>query len=234
MLDFLKPRHLRYRSMEEWRERENITSFLHPENPKLEMRLRHQLQELRMHLWKSHIAELPKWERKQLKDGTHPSMSAHGFEMSKLIFEEFRDGMVALTYVVEVTMVTRHMEPIVFRVRVVQGTGWRVWQEHIPPFYRGYEVLVTTAKTSKPALTRESAEDLIPNGMSEAEVYLRLGINANVTHGKNGSKSLTYLFHFPPPPPAVSPKIGEITVVISHGVVVDRQFGQQPAPIPSN
>jgi hypothetical protein len=226
MLDFLKPRHLRYRSMEEWREGENITSFRHPENPRLEARLRRQLHSLRRHLWKRHVRKLPPWERKEMKDGTHPSLSPNGFERARLIFEEFRDHLVALPYVVEVTMVTRHKEPIVFGVKVIAGTGWRAWQEHVPPFYRGFEVLVSVAKSSKPALTRESAEELIPNGMSEAEVYARLGNKAHVTHGKNGSKSLTYLFHFPPAPPGVDPKIGGLTVVISHGVVVDRQIGQ--------
>jgi hypothetical protein len=226
MLDFLKPRHLRYRSMEEWREGENITSFRHPENPKLEKRLRRQLHSLRMHLWKRHIANLPTWERKQMKEGTHPSMALNGFEHAKLIFEEFRERVAALPYVVEVTMVTRHLERMVFGVKVIAGTGWRMWQEHLPPFYRGFEVLVSVAKSCKPALTRESAEELIPNGMGEADVYARLGKNAHVTHGKNGTKSLTYLFHFPPPPPGVDPKIAGITVVISNGVVVDRQVGQ--------
>jgi hypothetical protein len=226
MLEFLKPRHLRYHSMEEWRATENITSFHHPENPRLEARLRRQLQGLRKHLWKRHVARLTTWERKQMKTGTHPSQSHKSFEPARLIFEEFRDRASAQPYVEEVTMVTRHMEPIVFRVKVIEGTGWRMWQEHVPPFYRGFEVLVTSAKTSKPALTPESAEKLIPNGMSEADVYVRLGTNVRVTHGKNGSKSLTYLFHFPPPPPGVDPKIGGITVVISNGIVMDRQVGQ--------
>lgn len=222
MLEFLKPRHLRYHSMEEWRERENITSFRHPENPRLEARLRRQLQGLRKHLWKRHIAQLAPWERSQLKAGTHPSMSHKGFELAKPIFEEFRTRVTALPFVEEVTMVTRHMEPIVFRVKVIQGIGWRTWQEQIPPFYRGFEIIVTSAKTPKPALTPETAEKLIPNGMAETDVYGRLGTNVRVTHGKNG-KSLKFLFHFPPLPPGVDPKVSGITVVISNGVVVDRQ-----------
>jgi hypothetical protein len=224
MLDFLKPRHLRYHSMEEWREKENVTSFHHPENPALEARLRRQLEGLRTHLWKRHVAQLETWERRQLKDGTHPSQSHKGFELAKSIFEEFRARIIAFPYVEEVTMVTRHMEPVVFRVKVTHGTSWRTWQEHVPQFYRGFEVIVTSAKSSRPSLTRDSAEKLIPNGMSEAEVYAHLGTNVRVTQGKNGHKSLTYLFHFPPPPPKVDPKVGGITVVVSNGIVVDRQF----------
>ena len=145
--------------------------------------------------------------------------------MAKPIFEEFRSTLTGRPFVEEVTMVTQHMKPIIFRVKVTRGASWRVWQEHIPPFYRGFEVVVTAAINSKPALTRETAGQLIPNGMSEAQVYAHLGTNARVTMGKD-VKSLTYLFHFPPPPPKVDPKVGSMTVVISNGVVVDRQFGE--------
>lgn len=223
MFDFLKPRHLRYRSVEEWRERENITSFWHPENPRLEVRLQRQLKELREHLWNRHTRHLTRDERSQLKSGTHPSLSHKGFDTAKPIFEEFRAHVGAHPFVEEVTMVTQHMKPIIFRVKVARNASWRVWQEHIPPFYRGFEVVVSAAINAKPALTRESADKLIPNGMTEAQVYAHLGTNARVTHGKDG-KALTYLFHFPPPPPKVDPKVGSMTVLISNGVVVDRQF----------
>jgi len=226
MFDFLKPQHLRYRSVEEWRERENITSFWHPENPGLEVRLQRHLKQLREHLWKRHLKELTRDERNQIKTGTHPSQSHKGFEMAKPIFEEFRSRVAAHPFVEEVTMVTQHMKPIVFRVKVARGSTWRVWQEHIPPFYRGFEVVVTTAINTKPALTRETAGRLIPNGMSEAQVYAHLGTNARVTLGKD-VKSLTYLFHFPPSPPKVDPKVGSMTVVISNGVVVDRVIGDE-------
>lgn len=225
MFDFLKPRHLRYRSVEEWRERENITSFWHPENPKLEVRLQRHLTQLREHLWTRHLKRLSREERKQIKEGTHPSLSHKGFELAKPVFEEFRSLVARHPFVAEVTMVTQHMKPIIFRVKVARDATWRVWQEHIPAFYRGFEVVVTRAINSKPALTRETAVKLIPNGMSEAQVYEHLGTNARVTLG-NGMKSLTYLFHFPPPPPKVDPKVGSMTVLISNGVVVDRQFGE--------
>lgn len=225
MFDFLKPRHLRYRSVEEWRERENITSFWHPGNPRLEARLQRHLTELRQYLWKRHLKQLTREERDQIKTGTHPSLSHKGFEMAKPIFEQFRSLVASHSFVEEVTMVTQHMKPIVFRVKVARDATWRVWQEHIPPFYHGFEVVVTRAVSSKPELTRESAERLIPNGMTEAQVYEHLGTNARVTLGKD-MKSLTYLFHFPPPPPKVDPKVGSMTVLISKGVVIDRQFGE--------
>jgi hypothetical protein len=225
MFEFLKPRHLRYRSVEEWRERENITSFRHPENPRLEARLQRHLRELRAHLWKRHLRRLTREERKHLKEGTHPSLSHRGFELAKPVFEEFRLRVAIHPFVEEVTMVTQHMKPIIFRVKVVRNATWRVWQEHIPAFFRGFEVVVTVAINAKPALTRESADKLIPNGMTEAQVYAHLGTNARVTLGKGG-KALTYLFHFPPPPPKVDPKVGSITVLIANGVVVDRQFSE--------
>ena len=227
MLDFLKPRHLRYHSVEEWRERENIRSFRHPEKPSLEARLHRQLEELRSHLWKKHLRGLTKDERRQLKEGTHPSQSHKGFEEAKSIFEEFRAKVSALPYVEEVSMTTRHMQPIVFRVKLAQDVSWRVWQERIPSFYRGFEVIVGTAHGRKPALTRENAATLIPNGMSENDVYANLGTNATVSFVNGGHKFLSYLFHFPPSPPKVEPKIDGMTVVIANGRVVDRKFGHE-------
>jgi hypothetical protein len=226
MWDFLKPRHLRYHSVEEWRERENITSFQHPENPKLEARLNRHLKELRNHLWKKHLRQLTREERQQLKAGNHPSQSHKGFELAAPIFDQFRSKVAALPYVDEVAMVTRHLQPIVFRVKLAQGVNWRVWQEHIPPFYRGFEVVVTWAQSRKPALTHETAANLIPNGMSENDVYALLGTNARVSVVNGSQKHLSYLFQFPPFPPKLEPKIGAITVVISNGAVIDRRFEQ--------
>ena len=177
-------------------------------------------------MWSRHLKHLTRDERKQIGTGTHPSQSHKGFEAAKPIFEEFRSRVAAHPFVEEVTMVTQHMKPIIFRVKVTRGATWRVWQEHLPPFYRGFEVVVTPAINAKPALTRQSAGQLIPNGMSEAQVYAHLGTNARVTLGKD-MKSLTYLFHFPPSPPKVDPKVGSITVVISNGVVVDRVVGDE-------
>src|SRR5215469_9812256 len=110
MFDFLKARHLRYRSVEEWRERENITSFMHPENPGLEVRLQRHLKQLREHLWKRHLKQLTRDERKQIETGTHPSQSHRGFEMAKPTFEEFRSHVASYPFVEEVTMVTQHMK----------------------------------------------------------------------------------------------------------------------------
>lgn len=224
MFDFLRPRHLRYRSVEEWRERESITSFQHPENPKLEARLNRHLRQLRNHLWKKHLRQLTREERQQLKTGNHPSQSHKGFEMAAPIFEEFRSRVAALPYVEEVAMVTRHLQPIVFRVKLAQDVNWRVWQEHIPSFYRGFEVVVNRAQSRKPALTNETAATLIPNGMSENDVYALLGTNARVSVVNGGQKHLSYLFQFPPLPPKVDPKIHALTVVVSKGVVIGRKF----------
>jgi hypothetical protein len=223
MFDFLKPRHLRYRSMEEWRERENITSFRHPENPRLEARLQRQFEELRKHLWKRHLKRLTSQERKDIKAGKHPSQSHKHIEQARVIFEEFRSRVAVLSYVAEVSMVAR--EQIAFRVRLKEETNWRIWHEQIPPFYRGFEVLVMFTRGVRPVLTRESAAALVPNGMSESDVYAQLGTNATVWPGKNGEKHLTYLFHLNAPP-KLDAKIDTMTVVISNGVVADRQFGK--------
>lgn len=223
MFDFLKPRHLRYRSMEEWRERENITSFRHPENPRLEARLRQQFEALRKHLWKRHLKQLTLQERNDIKAGKHSSQSHKHIEKAREIFEEFRSRVAGLPYVAEVSMVAR--EQITFRVRLGQETSWQVWHEQVPPFYRGFEVFVTFTPGARPALTRDSAAALIPNGMSERDVYAQLGTNATVSHGKNGEKNLTYLFHLNAPP-KLDAKIDTMTVVISNGTVADRQFGK--------
>lgn len=226
MLDFLKPRHLRYHSVEEWRDREKITSFRHPGRPQLEARLSRQLDELRRHLWRRHLKELTREERRQIEKGLHPSQSHKRIDEAKAIFEEFRSRVAHLPYVTEVTMVARQMEHTVLRVKLGQDVGWRVWQEHIPPFYRGFEVHVVFAKPERPPLTEETAAKLVPNGMSEADVYAHLGTNPTVALGSGGRKFLTYPFHFLPAPPRVDPKIDTMTVVIANGLVVDRKFGK--------
>jgi hypothetical protein len=209
--------------MEEWRERENITSFRHPENPRLEARLHRHFEELRTHLWKRHLKQLTSQERKDIKAGKHLSQSHKHIEKAREIFEEFRSRVAGLPYVAEVSMVAR--EQIAFRVRLGEETSWRVWHEQIPPFYRGFEVFVMFTRDTRPVLTQASAAVLIPNGMSERDVYAQLGTNATVSHGKNGEKSLTYLFHLNAPP-KLDTKIDAMTVVISNGTVVDRQFGE--------
>ena len=228
MFDFLKPRHLRYRSMEEWRERENIRSFRHPENPDLEKKLTRQLERLRKHLWKKHLAQLSPEERRQIKKGDHPSQSHLRIDQAKPFFDEFRLRVGHLSYISDVTMVARQVQAngIVIRLKLAQGVSWRVWREHIPNYFRGFEVQVTQSAPEKPQLTRESAGKLIPNGMTETQVYAKLGTKATASLSKNGQKLLAYSFHLPPAPPRVEPKIGGITVVLNNGVVVDRQFSK--------
>src|ERR1700757_2431234 len=109
MFNFLKPRHLRYNSMEEWRDKENIRSFRHPEKPELERRLTRQLQELREYLWRQHLKQLTREERKQLYNRNHPSQSHMRIDRAKPIFDEFRLRMSPLPYISDVTMVARHM-----------------------------------------------------------------------------------------------------------------------------
>jgi hypothetical protein len=228
MLNFLKPRHLRYHSMEEWRAKENIRSFSHPEKPDLERRLTRQLEELREHLWKVHVKLLTRDERKQLQQGNHPSQSHTRIDQAKPIFDEFRLRVSPLPYVSDVTMVARHTpeDGILIRLKVAHDVSWHVWRQHIPTFFRGFEVLVSQAISERPALTRDSADKLIPNGMTEGQVYAHLGMKATVSLGKNGYKYLVYSFHLPPAPPKLDPRIEGITVILNNGVVVDRQFGR--------
>jgi hypothetical protein len=148
MLSFLKPRHLRYRSIEEWMEREHIKSRVHPEDPALQDRLFQQLGALRMHLWEQHIAHLTAEERHQLESGQHPSQSHARVHQAQPIFEEFRSRVACLPYVVEVVMGMYHADRIVFDVKLASDVGWRIWQKDIAPFYRGFEVFVGLWKNS--------------------------------------------------------------------------------------
>jgi hypothetical protein len=69
-------------------------------------------------------------------------------------------------------------------------------------------------------LTKENADRIIPNGMSESNVYELLGTNAIAKPDVLGRKCLIYMFPFFPPPPGVKPKIASLQVIISNGVVV--------------
>ena len=76
----------------------------------------------------------------------------------------------------------------------------------------------------KPTLTQKSAEKLIPDGMSEAQVYELLGTNGSVSFGPHGEKYVLYFFTFTGLPPKVETKIDVMSVVFSNGVVIARQF----------
>ena len=76
----------------------------------------------------------------------------------------------------------------------------------------------------KPALTQKTAGKLIPNGMSEAQVYEILGTNGVVSYGRHGEKCVSYFFLFTGRPPKVETKMDTMGVVFSNGVVIERQF----------
>ena len=76
----------------------------------------------------------------------------------------------------------------------------------------------------KPSLTEKNADKLIPDGMSEAQVYKMLGTNYTKAVGLHGEKEILYFFKYYQPPKVV-PKVDTMIVVISNGVVIGRQAG---------
>jgi hypothetical protein len=76
----------------------------------------------------------------------------------------------------------------------------------------------------KPILTQTSAERLIPDGMSEVQVYEMLGTNGSVSFGPHGEKYVWYFFQFTGLPPKMDTKVDVMGVVFSNGVVIARQF----------
>jgi hypothetical protein len=76
----------------------------------------------------------------------------------------------------------------------------------------------------KPALTKQSARKVIPDGMSEARGYETLGTNGSVTVGQHGEKIVWYFFRFTGLPPKVETKIDTMGVVLSNGFVIGRRF----------
>jgi len=90
----------------------------------------------------------------------------------------------------------------------------------------GAIVIVSAITGCKPTLTQANASKLIPNGMSESDVYKMLGTSAITSTGNHGEKYLIYFFPFFEQPPGVEPKVETMTVIISNGVVIDRQFGE--------
>lgn len=90
----------------------------------------------------------------------------------------------------------------------------------------GAVAIVVATTGCKPTLTQANASKLIPDGMSESNVYKMLGTNAIISTGNHGEKYLLYFFPFFDQPPRVKPKIDTMMVIISNGVVIDRRFGQ--------
>jgi hypothetical protein len=73
-------------------------------------------------------------------------------------------------------------------------------------------------------LTQANAAAVIPNGMSEAEVYEILGTNGNVATGAHGEKMVMYFFPFTGKPPQIETKLPLMTVVFSNAAVIERRF----------
>lgn len=76
----------------------------------------------------------------------------------------------------------------------------------------------------KPVLNQKTAERLIPNGMSEAEVYKILGTNGLDSSGRNGEKIVHYFFPFTGQPPKIKNDLPAMTVVFSNGLVISKQY----------
>lgn len=85
-------------------------------------------------------------------------------------------------------------------------------------------VLLVFAIGCNRALTQKTADKLIPNGMSEAQVYEMLGTNGVVSFATNGEKWVTYFFPFTGQPLKTKTDLVAMTVVFSNGVVIGRSF----------
>ena len=88
----------------------------------------------------------------------------------------------------------------------------------------GLLVVLVIVAGCKPVLTQKNAGKVIPNGVSEAQVYEMLGTNGSVSFGPRGEKHVLYFFQFTESPPTVDVKIDVMDVVFSNGVVIARQF----------
>ena len=76
----------------------------------------------------------------------------------------------------------------------------------------------------KRVLNQDTADNVIPNGMSEAQVYDILGTNGSVTFGRNGEKFVHYFFPFTGPPLRIKTHLAAMTVIFSNGVVISKSF----------
>jgi hypothetical protein len=81
-------------------------------------------------------------------------------------------------------------------------------------------IAVLSISGCKRSLTATNANKIIPNGMSESDVYAILGTNAVVSPDNYGRKHLIYFFQFFPPP-GINIKIASLQVIVSNGVVVE-------------
>ncbi len=85
-------------------------------------------------------------------------------------------------------------------------------------------VILASGAGCEPVLNQKSAERLIPNGMNEAQVNRLLGTNGIISTGWHGEKFIHYFFAFVEQPPGIKNELVALTIVISNGVVIERQF----------
>jgi hypothetical protein len=107
-----------------------------------EARFMSEYAKVRAAMWERHYRTLSSAEKAMLDDDTHPSSSWDRAVEAEFYLEEFRKVVEKSGFVSRVTMDLYHGNTIVFTVHLNRELRWRDYRQHIPEFYRGFQVFV--------------------------------------------------------------------------------------------
>lgn len=135
-------KHLKYGSVEEWLEDENIPNgILNVDDKQLRDKYLKEYGELRQHLFDKHIKSLPKEDQELFEKGRHPSQSHEFKAKAKPYADALEKQLSSLGFVGNVSIGYYQMDRIVLSVDTNREISK---EEHnmIPWLYKGFETKV--------------------------------------------------------------------------------------------
>ena len=133
-------KHLRYDSVEQWMEAENIPkNFIMIKDDKLRDQYITQYAELREHLYIKHVKLLSIGEQKLIESGNHPSQNHSLSDEAEKYVDDFKKELSGLSCIKDITVGLYHGGRIIISVEVYENTP-KEEINIIPWLYRGFEV----------------------------------------------------------------------------------------------
>lgn len=132
-------RHLRYSSVEAWFKGEGLTQgvFAIADPVERDRRIT-EYGELRQHLFAKHVKTLSREERRQFKQGCHPSQSHRFAGRAEPFVSSLRKHLAGLGFGAKVCLGFYHMDRLVLSADLDADPGGR--RSLLPWLFRGFEV----------------------------------------------------------------------------------------------
>ena len=133
-------KHLKYSSVEQWMEAENIPkNFVMINNDELRDKYITQYAELREHLYAEHVKSLPSEDQRLIESGNHPSQKHSLAHEAEKYATNLKNELCGLVYINDISVGLYHGDRVIISVEVDEKTT-KEEINRIPWLYRGFEV----------------------------------------------------------------------------------------------